>query len=198
MNLIIRIAKEDDAEELLKIYSYYVKNTAITFEQKVPSLEEFSNRIKETLINYPYLVAIVDGKIIGYIYASRFRTRESYICSAATSIYIEKSYQRKGIGKKLYSELCNILLKQNITNVYAGAADPIEEDEYLTHNSEYFHKSMGFEIVAKYNKCAIKFGKWYNLIEMEKIIGEHSNQQKDFIPFKSLEKNFLCRNNFAK
>lgn len=192
MNLLIRIAKEDDAEELLKIYSYYVKNTAITFEQKVPSLEEFSNRIKETLINYPYLVAVVDGKIIGYIYASRFRTRESYICSAATSIYIEKSYQRKGIGKKLYSELCNILLKQNITNVYAGAADPIEEDEYLTHNSEYFHKSMGFEIVAKYNKCAIKFGKWYNLIEMEKIIGEHSNQQKDFIPFKSLEKNFLC------
>lgn len=192
MNLLIRIAKEDDAEELLKIYSYYVKNTAITFEQKVPSLEEFSNRIKETLINYPYLVAIVDGKIIGYIYASRFRTRESYICSAATSIYIEKSYQRKGIGKKLYSELCNILLKQNITNVYAGAADPIEEDEYLTHNSEYFHKSMGFEIVAKYNKCANKFAKWYNLIEMEKIIGEHSNQQKDFIPFKSLEKNFLC------
>lgn len=192
MNLLIRIAKEDDAEDLLKIYSYYVKNTAITFEQKVPSLEDFSNRIKETLINYPYLVAIVDGKIIGYIYASRFRTRESYICSAATSIYIEKSYQRKGIGKKLYSELCNILLKQNITNVYAGAADPIEEDEYLTHNSEYFHKSMGFEIVAKYNKCAIKFGKWYNLIEMEKIIGEHSNQQKDFIPFKSLEKNFLC------
>lgn len=192
MNLLIRIAKEDDAEELLKIYSYYVKNTAITFEQKVPSLEEFSNRIKETLINYPYLVAIVDGKIIGYIYASRFRTRESYICSAATSIYIEKSYQRKGIGKKLYSELCNILLKQNITNVYAGVADPIEEDEYLTHNSEYFHKSMGFEIVAKYNKCAIKFGKWYNLIEMEKIIGEHSNQQKDFIPFKSLENNFLC------
>lgn len=192
MNLLIRIAKEDDAEELLKIYSYYVKNTAITFEQKVPSLEEFSNRIKETLINYPYLVAVVDGKIIGYIYASRFRTRESYICSAATSIYIEKSYQRKGIGKKLYSELCNILLKQNITNVYAGAADPIEEDEYLTHNSEYFHKSMGFEIVGKYNKCANKFGKWYNLIEMEKIIGEHSNQQKDFIPFKSLEKNFLC------
>ena len=192
MNLLIRIAKEDDADELLKIYSYYVKNTAITFEQKVPSLEEFSNRIKETLINYPYLVAIVDGKIIGYIYASRFRTRESYICSAATSIYIEKSYQRKGIGKKLYSELCNILLKQNITNVYAGAADPIEEDEYLTHNSEYFHKSMGFEIVAKYNKCAIKFGKWYNLIKIEKIIGEHSNQQKDFIPFKSLEKNFLC------
>ena len=192
MNLLIRIAKEDDAEELLKIYSYYVKNTAITFEQKVPSLEEFSNRIKETLINYPYLVAIVDGKIIGYIYASRFRTRESYICSAATSIYIEKSYQRKGIGKKLYSELCNILLKQNITNVYAGVANPIEEDEYLTHNSEYFHKSMGFEIVAKYNKCANKFAKWYNLIEMEKIIGEHSNQQKDFIPFKSLEKNFLC------
>ena len=192
MNLLIRIAKEDDAEELLKIYSYYVKNTAITFEQKVPSLEEFSNRIKETLINYPYLVAIVDGKIIGYIYASRFRTRESYICSAATSIYIEKSYQRKGIGKKLYSELCNILLKQNITNVYAGVANPIEEDEYLTHNSEYFHKSMGFEIVAKYNKCANKFAKWYNLIEMEKIIGKHSNQQKDFIPFKSLEKNFLC------
>ena len=192
MNLLIRIAKEDDSEELLKIYSYYVKNTAITFEQTVPSLEEFTNRIKETLINYPYLVAVVDGKIVGYIYASRFRTRESYICSASSSIYIEKSYHRKGLGKKLYSEICNILLKQNITNVYAGIANPIEEDEYLTRNSEYFHKSMGFEIVAKYNKCANKFAKWYNLIEMEKIIGEHSNQQKDFIPFKFLENNFLC------
>ena len=64
----IRVAAEEDAEELLNIYSYYVENTAISFEQEIPSLEEFTGRIKETLHNYPYLVAIVDGKIAGYIY----------------------------------------------------------------------------------------------------------------------------------
>ena len=66
---MIRVAKREDAEELLKIYSYYVENTAITFEYDVPSVEEFSDRISNTLKKYPYLVLEEEGKILGYTYA---------------------------------------------------------------------------------------------------------------------------------
>lgn len=186
MDIGIRVAREEDARELLNIYAYYVENTAITFEHEVPSVEEFAGRIKETLKNYPYLVALVDGKIVGYIYAGRFRTRASYAWSASSSIYIDKQYHRMGIGKMLYDKLESILRTQNVINVYAGVADPVEEDEYLTHNSEHFHESIGYKCVARYHECGNKFGKWYNLIEMEKIIGERTCPPKEFVPFERL------------
>ena len=186
MEIKIRVAREEDAGDLLNIYSYYVKNTAITFEHEVPSLEEFAGRIKETLKEYPYLVAVVDDKIVGYIYAGKFRTRASYAWSASTSVYIDKQYHRMGIGKMLYAELEKILAAQNVVNVYAGAADPVEEDEYLTRNSEYFHEAMGYRVVARYHECGSKFGRWYNLIEMEKIIGERICPPREFIPFRKI------------
>ena len=187
MDILIRTVRKEDARELLDIYAYYVENTAITFEHEVPSLEDFTSRITETLNHYPYLVALVNEKIVGYIYAGRFRARASYIWSASTSIYLDKHYHGMGIGKMLYTKLENLLKQQNIVNVYAGVADPVEEDEYLTRNSEYFHKAIGYTVVARYHECGSKFGKWYNLIEMEKIIGERTYPPKEFIPFQKLK-----------
>ena len=86
----------------------------------------------------------------------------------------------------LYAELEKILVQQNVVNVYAGIADPVEEDEYLTHNSEYFHKAAGYQVVARYHGCGSKFGRWYNLIEMEKIIGERTSPPKEFVPFSKI------------
>lgn len=186
MDIQIRLARKEDAQELLNIYAYYVEHTAITFEHEVPTLEEFTCRVKETLINYPYLVAEVDGKIAGYIYAGRFRTRASYAWSASTSIYIQKQYHRMGLGKLLYEKLENILMNQNVMNVYAGVAEPVVEDEYLTDKSRIFHEAVGYKIVARYQECGSKFGRWYNLIEMEKIIGERTCPPKAFIPFGKL------------
>ena len=151
-DILIRVARVEDAEDLLNIYAYYVKNTAISFEHEVPSLEEFKGRIKETLKNYPYLVAEIDGKIIGYVYANRFRTRAAFSWCAATSIYINMDYRRLGIGRILYEELEKILVKQNLINLYAAVANPSEEDEYLTRNSEHFHEKMGYKTVAKFQK----------------------------------------------
>lgn len=186
-DILIRVAREEDANELLSIYAYYVEHTAITFEYEVPSLEDFTCRIRETLKNYPYLVALVDGKIVGYCYAGKFRARAAYAWSAATSIYIAKQYHRMGIGRMLYTELEHILVKQNVVNLYAGAADPLDEDKFLTHNSEHFHEANGYKVVARYYKCGSKFGIWYNLIEMEKIIGNHTVPPKEFIPFEKLQ-----------
>ena len=65
----VRVAKAEDASRLLEIYAYYVEHTAISFEYEVPSLAEFTERIRNTLVTYPYLVAEEDGRIVGYIYA---------------------------------------------------------------------------------------------------------------------------------
>lgn len=187
MNITIRIATKSDARELLSIYAYYVQYTAITFEFEVPTLEEFENRIKTTLQSYPYLVAEVDGNIAGYIYAGRFRARAAYDWSVSTSVYIGQEYHRMGIGRLLYERLEEILRQQNVMNVYAGVADPMEEDEYLTRNSEHFHEAMGYKTVARFHACGSKFGRWYNLIEMEKVIGERTSPPKEFISFQELK-----------
>ncbi len=192
MNVKIRLAGPADAEALLAIYAYYVKNTAISFEYKVPSIEEFSRRIRETLVSYPYLVAESDGKALGYIYASRFSGRAAYDWVAESSIYIDKDSHRLGIGRLLYKKLEQILALQQVTNVYAGIADPeFDGDEHLTRNSEHFHAAIGYRKVASFSSCGYKFGTWYNLIYMEKMLGEHPCQPKAFIPFSQLKKDSL-------
>ena len=65
-DITIRKVSVNDAKELLDIYSYYVKNTAITFEYEVPSIEEFSCRIRYITKRYPYLAAEMNGRMIGF------------------------------------------------------------------------------------------------------------------------------------
>ena len=102
MNTQIRQATIKDAKELLAIYAPYVLETAITFEYEVPALEEFANRIEKITEKYPYLVAEVDGEIVGYAYASTFKDRAAYDWCVETSIYLAKDMGGKGIGKLLY------------------------------------------------------------------------------------------------
>ena len=187
MEVKIRVAEKTDAKALLEIYSYYVKSTAVSFEYEVPSVEEFSERISSTLENYPYLVAEADGKIAGYIYAGRFAKRAAYDWSAETSVYISNDFHRQGIGRLLYEKLEKILAAQNITNVYAGIASPANtEDQYLNRNSELFHVAIGYKTAGCFSKCGCKFGKWYNLIYMEKIIAAHNLNPEPFVPFSKL------------
>ena len=71
MDLLIRFAKMEDAEELLALYTPYVTDTVITFEYEVPSLEEFKDRMRQTMKKYPYLVAEQNGEILGYSCAGK-------------------------------------------------------------------------------------------------------------------------------
>lgn len=165
----IRSAVPDDAEKLLSIYAPYVTETAITFEYDVPSIEEFRARIEKTLAVYPYIVAVCDGTIVGYAYASRFSERKAYDFSVELSVYIDKNYHGQGLGRRLYSEMENRLFLMHVTNLYAKiAATPRKNDLYLTDGSILFHAAMGFETVGKFTSCAYKFGEWYDMVYMEK------------------------------
>ena len=182
--ITIRPATPDDAEALLSIYAPYVEQTAITFEYEVPSVEEFRDRIVHTLKLYPYLVAQretstnsnASTEIVGYAYAGPLHARAAYAWSVETSIYVKKSEKKSGIGRALYSALEKVLAAQNITNVNACIASPETDDEYLNHNSIQFHQHLGYSMIGEFHKCAYKFGRWYNMVWMEKMIGEHQDR----------------------
>ena len=184
----IRTATPEDAEALAAIYAPYVENTSITFEYTVPSVKEFAERIRHTLARYPYLVAEKSGIPIGYAYASAFKGRAAYNWSVETSIYVKKSEKKSGIGKALYSALEKVLAAQNITNVNACIASPETDDEYLNHNSIQFHQHLGYSMIGEFHKCAYKFGRWYNMVWMEKMIGSHHQEQPAMIPFPEVTK----------
>ena len=175
--ITVRSAALGDAERILEIYDYYIKNTAITFEYTTPPIEEFRGRMEKTMQKYPYLVAVKDGVIAGYAYAGAFVGRAAYDWSCETSIYLDKNARKCGIGKTLYAALEKELKKMGILNMYACIGYPAEEDEYLTKNSAEFHNHIGFAQVGEFHKCGYKFGRWYNMIWMEKIIGEHKENQ---------------------
>lgn len=172
-NIVIRSVSLNDAEALLNIYAYYVKKTAITFEYDVPTLEEFKQRITNTLKKYPYLVVVKEGTILGYAYAGVFKNRAAYDWSAEVTIYLKYDAVKCGLGRMLYEALETEMKKRGFLNLYACIGYPIEEDEYLTRNSAEFHAHLGYQTVGEFHKCGYKFGRWYNMIWMEKLIGEH-------------------------
>lgn len=167
-DLIIRDVRLEDAVRLVEIYSYYVTDTAVSFEYKVPTVEEFKERIKKTTEKYPYLVCVKNERIAGYVYAGAYSSREAYDWTVTTSIYVDKDYRRQGIGSSLYSALEKRLRAQGIVNALAGVAYCEKEDEYLTHDSYKFHKIAGYEKAADLKAVGKKFNRWYDLLWMQK------------------------------
>lgn len=184
--IIIRPAEAANAEQLLKIYAPYVEKTVISFECEVPTIEEFEKRITNTLKRYPYIVAEQAGRILGYSYVGAFKARAAYDWSVETTIYLDKNVQKKGLGKRLYFALEDICRQMGILNMYACIGYPEVEDEYLTKNSADFHEHLGYRLVGEFKQCGYKFDRWYNMIWMEKMIGEHISPQSKIKSFEEL------------
>ena len=180
-NLIFRFATEGDAEEILGIYKPYIENTTITFEYEVPAVEEFRERIRETLEKYPYIVCTYDGKIIGYAYAHRIWSRAAYQWDVELSVYTDGNYAGNGIGKKLYKILIEILKLQNVVNVYALITYPNE-------NSEKMHNYFGFKKIAVFEKSGYKFGKWISVTWFETANSEQSKNPKPLKKISEIDK----------
>lgn len=190
----IRIAREADAAALLAIYAPYVTDTAISFECTVPDEGEFAGRIRNKLPHYPYLVAErnstdsenTNREILGYAYTSPFVGREAYSWAAETTIYLGSNGKGKGLGRRLYQVLEEISRRQNIKNLEACIGTVTSADDYLSNYSRDFHAHMGFRLVGEFHKCGRKFNHWYNMVWMEKIIGEHGENQLPVRPFTDL------------
>ncbi|HET7118506.1 MAG TPA: GNAT family N-acetyltransferase [Hanamia sp.] len=152
----IRLISENDAGEVLEVYKPYVLNTIITFEYEVPAIDEFLQRIKANITDYPWLVCQHGNKIIGYAYAGLHRYRTAYQWSCESSVYLLPEFHRKGIASILYETLFSLLRIQGYINVYAGISLPNEK-------SVGFHQSYGFKKVGIYKKIGYKFDKWHDV-----------------------------------
>lgn len=172
----IRLACIEDSDTLRAIYAQYI-DTPVTFEYRLPSREEFARRVVAIIQTYPYLVWEEAGEIKGYAYAHRQMEREAYQWNAELSIYLDRAYTSRGMGKKLYGILMDILRIQGICTVYGGVTLPNERSEGL-------HRALGFRLLGIYRQTGFKCGAWQDIGWFEKQIAPYP---PDPAPIRSIE-----------
>lgn len=178
-SLIIRLAQAGDVEALLSILAPYVLCDTVSFDQTVPSVQAFQDKVKRTIKDYPFYVALIHDQPVGYCYASRFRAQAAYDWAVETTIYIDQAHHGKGIGSDLYEALEASLIRQKVRKLYACiSASHIQ--------SLAFHRHMGFKEMARFESVGYKMGHWLDIVWMEKGIGERSESPEPFIPFSLL------------
>lgn len=180
----LRLANINDAQDILNIYKPYVKNTTITFEYDVPSLDEFKNRISTISENFPYIVCEIDDAIVGYAYASKYRGRAAFNWTVELSIYVNENYHNHKVSHKLYSSLLDILKIQGVYNAYACITIPNEK-------SKKFHDKFGFNLVGTFTNSGYKSGKWIDVIWMEKNLIDYSLTPENITPISLIENNII-------
>jgi len=165
MPLTIRDVRLEDTQALLDIYTPYVETTWVTFETKVPTLNEFRGRIEQYrfTLGFPYKVAELDGGIAGYAYAHPFHEREAYRFTAETSVYIKQDLRRGGIGTELYQAVLQDLTKSGFHAVIAILGYPNEA-------SKRFHEKLGFRETGCFREVGYKLDRWLDTGYLEKIL----------------------------
>lgn len=185
--MTIRLAAPEDAAAICAIYTPYVLETAITFDLEPPTVEEMRAKIEAVEQLYPYLVAEVDGEVVGYSYASAFRPRAAYVHAIETSVYVSRDLKGKGTGRRLYTALEDILRLQHIytANACISFVDPA--DEFSPETSKLFHERMEYTLCAHIPNCGRKFDRWYGIIWMQKELLPIVDDPEAFIPFPELD-----------
>ena len=158
---MLRIAEEKDIPAILDIYGPYILTTTITFEYDVPTVEEFTRRFRGITAQFPWLVYEEEGKILGYAYASAPYSRAAYAWCAEPSVYLRPEARGRGIGRKLYAALEQILALQGYQVLYVLITG--ENTDSLK-----FHEACGYRFSVLFPDCGYKFGRWLGVIWMEK------------------------------
>ncbi len=171
----LRNATEDDAPAIAAIYGPYCQATPISFEIDAPSSDEIRGRIAKVLPEYPWLVCELDGRLVGYAYASRHHERAAYRWAVNVAIYLDGDCHRRGIGRALYSALFSMLTAQGYYTAYAGITLPNEASVGL-------HRAMGFEPIGVYHGAGYKLGAWHDVIWLEKLLQTRPPHPAEPIP----------------
>ena len=138
-----------------------MENTAYSFEYTVPTVEAFTARFQSYTRQMPWLVWEENGKVLGYAYGSLPYERAAYAWCGEVSIYLAPEIQGKGIGRKLYAVLEEIMFRQGYRVIYSLITTENE-------GSLRFHEKLGYTQTAVFPDCGFKFGRWLGIIWMEK------------------------------
>lgn len=160
---LIREVKLTDAEAICGIYNEYVKSSTATFEEVPVSPAEMSERISEITEDYPWLVYEIDGGVVGFTHARRWKERASYRHSVETGTYLLAGLSGKGIGSELKKAMIDKLKEAGFHAVISGIALPNPASEALC-------EKFGFEKVAHFREVGHKFGKWIDVVYWQLIL----------------------------
>jgi L-amino acid N-acyltransferase YncA len=162
----IRPSRDTDLPAITAIYGHHVLHGTGTFETDPPTEAEMTARRADVLAKgLPYLVAEDGGRLLGYAYCQWFKPRPAYRFSAEDSIYLHPDAQGKGLGKALLAELERQAEAAGIRKLIAVIGDSGNQ------GSVGVHRTLGFEPVGVIQSCGWKFGKWLDIVLMEKQIG---------------------------
>ncbi|MEK9662183.1 MAG: GNAT family N-acetyltransferase [Alphaproteobacteria bacterium] len=166
--VIVRAATATDMAGVQAIYAHYVENSTATFEETAPGIGEMQRRLADTRARgLPYLVAEDDsGAILGFAYASPFRTRSAYRFTVEDSVYVAPDAQRSGIGRALLmalAEQCAAIGYRQMVAVIGGNANAA---------SIALHIRCGFRQVGLMPAVGFKFGRWIDSVRMQRALGD--------------------------
>ncbi len=156
MSTLIRQVTPDDAVTICDIYNHYIAHTTITFEEVLLTAEEMAARIAKVTANYPWLVAEVDGVVLGYAYGRPFHERSAYRFTCESAVYLQCDAGGRGLGTRLYEQLLTELSLRGIHVVIGGVALPNEASVAL-------HEKLGFTKVCHYSEVGWKFERWIDV-----------------------------------
>jgi L-amino acid N-acyltransferase YncA len=163
--MIIRPAEPADAEALAAIYGWHVLNGAGTFEETPPTAAEMEGRRRAVADRgLPYLVAVEDGRVLGFAYAAPFRTRAAYRYTVEDSIYLAPEERGRGLGKALLTEVLDACEALGLRQVVAVIGDSANA------GSIGVHRSLGFEPAGVTRGLGFKGGRWLDVVWMQKAL----------------------------
>jgi len=155
---MIREVQLSDAESICNLYNYYIEETIITFEDQLLQPSDIEERIWKTrlMMGYPYIVYEMDNQVVAYAYLEKWRSRPAYDISMETSIYVDKDFQGKGIGNRLYSELIRRGKELNLHSLIGVISLPNDVSRNL-------HRKLGFQLTGHIREAGRKFDKYIDI-----------------------------------
>jgi L-amino acid N-acyltransferase YncA len=166
MSLAIRPARTSDIPAITRIYAHAVKTGTASFELVPPDEAEMGRRMQAVLGDkFPYFIAETEGSVVGYAYASLYRTRPAYRFTIEDSVYVAPDVQRRGIGKALLIKLIETCTALGFRQMIAVIGD---SDQAA---SIELHKACGFEQVGNLRNIGWKFDRWLDTPIMQLALG---------------------------
>lgn len=169
MNLIIRASRNEDVPALHAIYANSVSIETASWEYEPPTLAEFADRRRKILEQgFPYFTAELDGKPVGYSYASSYRARIGYRFVVENSVYVAQDAAGRGIGKKLMETLIEECTRMGFRQMISVIGDS------ANIRSIKLHEACGFKHVATFKGIGWKFDRWLDSVQMQRVLGDGS------------------------
>jgi phosphinothricin acetyltransferase len=153
---VIRVCQSADAAAIADIYNHYIRETVITFEETPVSPAEMERRIADIGARYPWLVYEYDGAVVGWAYATEWKTRTAYRFSVETTVYLADSHRGRGTGTALYEALIAELKARNVHTAVGVIALPNSASVAL-------HEKLGFAKVGHVTEVGRKFDRWVDV-----------------------------------